>query len=105
MGYSHFFGPKPGEPASSQSKTDAGSNKNSSEAPAGRGIQDGVGRRIEHTGFDLDPRISPSQEADDLKQQIKNLNQKIDRLGERVDRLQQLLSLAVPLLQRIAPKD
>ena len=34
-----------------------------------------------------------------------NLNRQIDRLGERVDRLQELLSLAVPLLQRIAPKN
>jgi len=33
-----------------------------------------------------------------------DLKQRIDRFGEQVDRIQQLLSLAVPLLQRIAPK-
>ena len=30
MGYSYFFGPKPDESSSSQSKTEAGSNKESS---------------------------------------------------------------------------
>ena len=46
-----------------------------------------------------------TQHMDQTRQQIRNLDGQIDRLGERVDRLQQLLSLAVPLLQRIAPKN
>ena len=49
MGYSHFFGPKPGEPASSQSKTEAGSNKeSSSKTKSGRRSEDGVGQGVEH---------------------------------------------------------
>ena len=36
---------------------------------------------------------------------VKSLDQKINGLGEQIDRLHQLLSLAVPLLQRMAPKD
>jgi hypothetical protein len=34
-----------------------------------------------------------------------NLNRRLDRLSEQVDRVHELLSLAVPLLQRIAPKN
>jgi hypothetical protein len=48
-----------------------------------------------------------SEQWENLSQsgtQFRNLNQMIDRLGERVDRLQTMLGVAVPLLQRIAPK-
>jgi Sodium/hydrogen exchanger family len=48
--------------------------------------------------------FSLAQEVAKLKQQIGSRNQRIDRLGERVDRLQTLLSVAMPLLQRIARK-
>jgi hypothetical protein len=51
------------------------------------------------------PGIGSAQEVEELKQQIRNLNQRIAGLNERVDRLQNLLSLAVPLLQRLAPKN
>ena len=108
MGYSHFFGPKPGEASSSQSKTEAGSNKESgakSKSGGGSDTESAKESGTQASTASAIPGVSSAQEVDELKQQIRNLNQKIDRLGERVDRLQQLLSLAVPLLQRIAPKN
>jgi hypothetical protein len=96
MGFSHFFGPKPGEP-SAQSKSEGASNKESvPTTKAGRGSSSDSAK-------DSGPGAS-TEEQGELKQQILSLNKRIDRLGERVDRLQELLGLAVPLLQRMAPK-
>jgi hypothetical protein len=101
MGYSHFFGSKPGDPSLFQSKTEAelstktksdgGPNTDSANASSNR-----ASIAIPGSGSD--------KEVYELKQQIISLNQRIDRFGEQVDRIHQLLSLAVPLLQRIAPK-
>ena len=66
------------------------------EAPKGSTTQ---------TSSPSSPAAIPAAEAAELKDQMRILSQRIDQLGERVDRLQTLLSLAVPLLQRIAPKN
>jgi len=108
MGYSHFFGSKPGEPSSSQSKTEAGSSQESSSKTKSDGGPNTDSANVSSNGASTSSAIpgpSSAKEADELKQQIMNLNQRIDRFGERVDRLQELLSLAVPLLQRMAPKN
>jgi hypothetical protein len=96
MGYAHFFAPKSGEP-SSQSRTEGGSNKESTSTskPSAASASDSA----KNSGSG-----ASTEESGELKQQILSLNKRIDRLGERVDRLQELLSLAVPLLQRMAPK-
>jgi cytoskeletal protein RodZ len=108
MGYSHYFSPKPGESSSSQTKTDAGSKKASSpksEAGGKGNTESAKDAGTEASAASSIPGLSPAQEVVELKQQIRDFNQKIDRLGERVERLQTLLSVAVPLLQRIAPKN
>ena len=108
MGYSYFFGSKPGEPSSSQSKTEAGSSQESSsktKSDGGPNTDSANASSNRASTSSATPGSSSANEADELKQQIMNLNQRIDRFGERVDRLQELLSLAVPLLQRMAPKN
>ena len=107
MGYSHFFGSKSGDPSSSQSKTEAGSSQesNSKTRSGGGPNTDSANASSNRTSTSSAiPGSSPPEEADELKRQITNLNQRIDRLGQQVDRLQELLSLTVPLLQRITPK-
>ncbi len=108
IGYSHAFGTAPDNPRSSQSQAESGSKHES-----GVNTRSGAGSGAE-AAQDSSPRASASSsmhgagstpETVELKQQIKNLNLKMDRLGEQVDRLQQLLSLAVPLLQRMTPKN
>jgi hypothetical protein len=96
LGYSHFFGPKSGEPTS-QSSAEQGPSKESTLTSKSSGGSSS------NSAKDSGPGASTEQ-AGNLKQQIMSLNKRIDRLGERVDRLQELLSLAVPLLQRMAPK-
>jgi hypothetical protein len=108
MGYSHLFGSKSGDPSSSQSKTEAGSSQESSSKTKSDGGPNTDSANASSNGASTSsaiPGSSSAKEADELKQQIMNLNQRIDRFGEQVDRIQQLLSLAVPLLQRIAPKN
>jgi hypothetical protein len=107
MGYLHFFGPKPVE-RSSSSQSEAKSGKDSSlkgGSDGGTKIASGSESSTQGSTSSSIPGVSGSPEADELKQQIKTLKLKLDGLGERVDRLQHLLSLAVPLLQRISPKD
>ncbi len=107
MGYSHFFGSKSGEPSSSRSKTEAGSSQESSsktKSDGGPNTDSANASSNRASTSSAIPGPSSAKEADELKQQIMNLSQRIDRFGEQVDRIQQLLSLAVPLLQRIAPK-
>ncbi len=104
MGYTHYLGPKLGEHATSQSKSGTGSNTESNF----KSESDGASAKESSTQASTSSSIqgsSSAQDADGLKEQIKSLNRRIDRLGEQVDRVQQLLSLAVPLLQRIAPKN
>jgi hypothetical protein len=103
FGFLYFYGPEAGEFALSPSKTESGSNKGSSSI----GKSDGGSALASaaEPGPSVIVGADSSSEAGELRQQIKNLNHKIDGLGERLDRLQQLLSLAVPLLQRIAPKN
>ncbi len=109
MGYLQLFGPTPGKPldqsknelgSSSQTKLRTGSrgeatSGSSNEAPASSAS-------VAHQSSA--PGLGSTDEASELKQRIVDLNQQIARLGERVDRLQELLSLTLPLLQRIAPK-
>jgi hypothetical protein len=103
MAYAHFFGSKSDRSSSSQTKHEAGANQGSSSRTKSGG---GSHAETAPTSTSSSVRGSRSaQGADALNEQIKDLTWRIDRLGERVDRLQQLLSLAVPLLQRIAPKD
>lgn len=103
MGYTYYVGPKPGEPPSSRSVAETGRNQepNSKSQSGGGSTQ----QSTEASASSVAPAISAAQEVAELKQQIKNLNQRLARLGEEVDRLQTQLSLAVPLLQRIAPKN
>jgi hypothetical protein len=107
MGYSWLLGSKPDEPTSSRSKAEAVSNKESSSSskPGGQS-QTGSANESGTRGLTSSsiPGIGSAQQVEELKQQIVNLNKRIDRLGEDVARLQELLSLAVPLLQRLAPK-
>ena len=80
MGYSQFFGPKPGESSSSQSKTEAASNReSSSKQQVGRETQHRVGHGVEHPDVDLvrDPGIQLSPgggraEAADQEPQSKD---------------------------------
>jgi hypothetical protein len=102
MGNAYFFGKQAGDRSEAQKRSTGNSsaettadqsaqtqaNESSKQAPAGAPI----------------PGIGSAQEVEELKQQIRNLNQRINGLNEKVDRLQDLLSLAVPLLQRLAPK-
>ncbi len=107
MGYSHFFGSKSGEPSSSRSKTEAGSSQDSSSKTMSDGGPNTDSANASSSQVSTSspiPGSSSAKEADELKKQIMDLKQRIDRFGEQVDRIHQLLSLAVPLLQRIAPK-
>jgi hypothetical protein len=102
MGYSHFFGPDSGDSHSSHSQADAGSHK---ESTANRKSGGGSTAESAHDPSTQASTASSVQEFNELKQQITKLGQRIDRLGEQVDRSQTMLSLALPLLQRIAPKN
>ncbi len=107
MGYSHFFGSKSGEPSSSQSKTEVVSSQESSSKTMSDGGPNTDSANASSSQVSTSspiPGSSSAKEADELKKQIMDLKQRIDRFGEQVDRIHQLLSLAVPLLQRIAPK-
>jgi len=107
MGYSHFFGSKSGEPSSSRSMTEAGSSQESSSKTMSDGGPNTDSANASSNGASTSspiPGSSSAKEAEELKRQIMDLKQRIDRFGEQVDRIHQLLSLALPLLQRIAPK-
>jgi len=108
MGYAYLSGSKPGEASSSHTKSEAGFNQESSSTTRSGGGSNAGSAQESSTQSSTSPSMqgsSSGQDADTLKEQITKLNRRIDRLGEAVDRLQQLLSLAVPLLQRIAPKN
>jgi hypothetical protein len=108
MGYSNLFGSMSGEPASSRSKTAAGlSQESSSTTRSVGGPNTDSANESSHRASTSSaiPGSSSAKDADELKRQIMNLNKRIDRFGEQVDRIHQLLSLALPLLQRIAPKN
>ncbi|MGO9921959.1 MAG: hypothetical protein ACLQIB_45595 [Isosphaeraceae bacterium] len=109
MGYSYIFGPGTGDASSSLSRTKAGSNQEASshsnpgggsptEAAQGSSTPESTSTSSSIPGF------SSAHEAKELKERITGLNRRIDQMGERIDRLQELLSLAVPIMQRIAPK-
>ena len=108
-GYSHFFAPRPGEhsgvPAKSEARPDdkSISERKSREGSGDNGTAKEAGAETS-TSSSLSA-VNSSSEASELKQQIRNLDQKIDQLDERFDRVRQLLGLAIPLLQRIAPKN
>jgi hypothetical protein len=107
MGYSYYAGAKPDESSSSQSRDESASKKKSSLKPQpGNGPTESVKKpSTQASTLPSMPGFNSAEEVNELKQQIMNLSQRIDRLGERFDRLQELLGLAVPLLQRIAPKN
>ena len=102
MGYAHFIGPDLGNPHSSHSQADPGSHKESTATKKSEGGSTAQSAHDPGTQASTDLSI---QEFNELKQQITKLGQRIDRLGEQVDRTQTMLSLALPLLQRIAPKN
>jgi hypothetical protein len=107
VGYSSLLGSKPGEPFSSRSKTEGGSSQESSSSRKSGGGSDTGSANESSTQASTSSSsagFGSAQQADELKQQIMNLNKRMDRIGEQIDRLQELLSLAVPLLQRLAPK-
>ncbi len=107
MGYLYFFGPKPGDSSSSQAKTEAGSHQESSPGAKAGGGSSRVSAQDSSTPASAAssiPGFNSAEEVSGLKDQIKDLNHRINRLDEELDRVEQLLSLAVPLLQRIAPK-
>jgi hypothetical protein len=93
MGYTHYVAPKSNGSPASQSHSGSGAN---SQSPSTRSSGE--------TAASGTSELRVGDEAAELKQQIINLNKRIERLGEQVDRLQELLSLTVPLLQRMAPK-
>jgi hypothetical protein len=103
MGYSHFFGSKSGDPSSFQSKAQA-ELSSSSKSDGGPNTDSAKASSNQAPTSSAITGSSSDKEVYELKLQIMNLNQRIDRFGEQVDRIHQLLSLAVPLLQRIAPK-
>jgi len=108
MANSYFFGSHAGASPGSQSKPAGGSDNESGQASgagAGSTALAAGGATTQASTSSPIPGVGSAQEVEELKQQIKNLNQRIAGLNERVDRLQDLLSLAVPLLQRIAPKN
>ena len=102
MGYSHFFGPDPGDPHPSHSQADAGLHK---ESTANGKSGEGSTAEPAHDPSIQASTASSMHEFNELKEQITKLGQRIDRLGEQVDRTQTMLSLALPLLQRISPKN
>jgi hypothetical protein len=107
MGYSHFVDSKSGEPSAAPSKSEAGSSKETrsgSKGGGGSNTDSAKESSAQALTSSSTSGFGATQEGENLKQQIVNLNKRIDRLGEDVARLQELLSLAVPLLQRMAPK-
>jgi hypothetical protein len=105
MGYSAFFGTKSGTASASQSKTEEGSKgETSSQAQLAGPSGTAPANATTAQGPGSNPGSPAGEEVDELKQQIANLSHRIDQLGERIDRLQQLLSVALPFIQRIAPK-
>ncbi len=107
IGYSHFLGSTPGEPSSSGSRPEAASSQGSSlTRKSSEGASTDFAKATSSEASKSSPMLGvrSAPETGDLRQQISDLNQRIDQLGERVERLQQLLGLAVPLLQRMVPK-
>ena len=107
IGYSYFFGSKSDESSSSHSGKDAGSQQESGSKGSSGGDSKGElpqKASTERSGSSAMARSVASGDGDSLKEQLVKLNHRIDGLGKRADRLQELLSLAVPLLQRIAPQ-
>lgn len=107
MGNAYFFGKQAGDPSEGQNRSTGRTNRDSNaDSTKGQSPQTQANESSMQTpaGTPI-PGVGSAQEVEDLKQQIRNLNQRISGLNERVDRLQDLLSLAVPLLQRLAPKN
>jgi hypothetical protein len=107
MGYLSYFGPGSRESAS-LTRGSAGSSQQSSVET--RPVSGPNAANTKSSGPVATPSSSSSgsgstNELAELKQQIMSLNQRLGRLGEQVDRVQELLSLTLPLLQRMAPKN
>jgi hypothetical protein len=109
MGYTHFVGPNRGG-ASSSRLTAGAARSHKSSTPNGK-AGDGTSTDAAGTSSNQASTSSAVQEsssasdAAELRQQMRNLSHRIDQLSERLERLQTMLSLAVPLLQRLAPKN
>jgi hypothetical protein len=101
-GYMHFFATESGA-STSKSTKEAGSNEQSTSKTASD-AGDGSSSHQSTTSSSAASGASSSPEAGELKEDILNLSRRIDRLTQDIERLQQLMSLAVPLLQRITPK-
>jgi hypothetical protein len=103
MSYFHFYGYKPAgsTPAHASVKSSPGEKSSTDDPPANAAPKDSSTQAPSPSS----PAASSTAEMAELKDQMRILSQRMDRLGERVDRLQTLLSLAVPLLQRLAPKN
>jgi hypothetical protein len=107
MGYQHYVGSKAGALGASQSHAEAGSSQLSSSKTKSEGDPKSESAKQSSSqgpSSSPGPGSTAAVEAEELKEQISNLSRRMDRLGQEVERLQQLLSLAVPILQRIAPK-
>lgn len=104
MGYAHFFAPGQADPQTSNSHTEA---KSIAKASAGKtsGQQSTPTSDGEPANSSSGSGSTSGHELSELKQEITSLGQRIDRLGQQVDRIQTMLSLALPLLQRMAPKN
>jgi hypothetical protein len=102
MGYSYYFGASPQASSSSQAKTEARSRDDSSRKGT---VGDSGADPANASSAKSIAGSNPGEQTIDLSEQIRGLNRRIDRLSEEVERLHQLLSLAVPLLQRVAPKN
>jgi flagellar motility protein MotE (MotC chaperone) len=102
MGNAYFFGKQAGDRSEAE-KRSAGKSSAETTSDQSAQTQANESSKAAQSAAPI-PGIGSAQEVEELKQQIRNLNQRIAGLNERVDRLQDLLSLAVPLLQRLAPK-
>ena len=105
MGYLQFLGAKasasPASPFQGGSKDSPSSN---TQAGGALGTESARDSSTQPPSSSSVSGAVSSHEADALKEQITNLTRHVDRLGEEVERVEHLLSLAVPLLQRMAPK-
>jgi hypothetical protein len=106
MGYAHFYESRHGQTSSSHSTAESGTQEKASTNGklVGELTAEDVKNAVPNwSTVSSTPGTSSGSELAELKDQMRSLNLKIDRLGTEIDRVQNVLSLAVPLLQRLAP--
>jgi hypothetical protein len=110
MAYMYLFGSKGSDSVTSHASRHSGSSTENdhggptSDRAAGTNQKREPGNAQSTQAISAQAAVAPA-EAENLKRQVHDLTARVEHLGEDMQRLENLLSVAVPLLQRAVSKN